>query len=103
LIIAIWLIVPTIALGLTLAFYKFNNKPFIFLLEALFRYTLKSKLYLWRKAPESPPTATKSNIKVQSPANPPLALPKLSESKLKELAWSLDISKQQSGQAREPR
>ena len=40
---------PVIALGLALAFYKINNKPFIFTLEAPTKYTLGGKLYIWKK------------------------------------------------------
>ena len=95
-IIALWLIIPIIAAGLALAFYKFNNKPFIFLLEALFHYALNRKLYLWRKDSESTPTTTKKRVETAHVSNS-LSLPKLSDSKLKDLAWSLDISKQSGG------
>jgi hypothetical protein len=91
-ILALWLIIPTIGLGLALAFFKFNNKPFIFLLEALFRYSIHRKLYLWRKG-ESAPTETKTKV-AQTPASGAVVLPKLSHNKLKDLAWNLDVSKQ---------
>lgn len=39
-------------LGVALAFYKVNDKPFIFLLEAMFKYFTKSRLYLWQKKEE---------------------------------------------------
>ena len=49
--ISIFFIVPIAGLGLALAFYKINNKPFIFTMEAAFGYVLGAKLYLWKKEP----------------------------------------------------
>ena len=36
-------------LGVTLAFYKFNNKPFVFAVENGFNYLNSSRLYIWRR------------------------------------------------------
>lgn len=47
------LIGPALALlGVALAFYKVNEKPFIFMLEAMFKYYTRSRLYLWKKKEE---------------------------------------------------
>ena len=72
-----------------LAFFQFNGRPFIVGLENGFYFLLRSKLYLW------------NNTRKKKAATPaPLALargagevyvPKLSESRLHELSWSLDI------------
>lgn len=35
--------------GVALAFYKMNDKPLIFMLEAMFKYITKPRLYLWKK------------------------------------------------------
>ncbi len=35
--------------GLALAFYKFNNKPFINIVEAAFNYMQSSRLYVWKR------------------------------------------------------
>lgn len=86
LFIGIFFVIPIVGLGLALAFYKINNKPFIFTMEAAFGYALGSKLYLWKKElkkPEKHPEKKGEDI--------PIPVPKLSESKLKDLAWSLDI------------
>ncbi|MCR4325718.1 MAG: PrgI family protein [Patescibacteria group bacterium] len=71
-----------------LAFFKFNGRPFIIALENGFFFLMRSKLYLWNNAPK--------NVKVEkAPQKPKIGtevyVPKLSESRLHELAWSLDI------------
>ncbi len=89
--IAILIIIPVVGLGLALAFVKINQKPFIFILEAAFKYAIKSKLYVWKKEEkkQSPQMVKNGNL---VPDND-LFAPKLSESKLKDLSWSLDINK----------
>ena len=42
-------IVIVLALSAALAFYRVNNRPFINVLESAFRYSLGSRLYLWKK------------------------------------------------------
>jgi len=87
-ILAILLMIPLIAFSLALAFYKINKKPFIDIVQAYFFYFLADKLYLWKKI-EKKPT---SNLKDQGQTlSSLLSVPKLSESKLKDLSWSLDI------------
>lgn len=71
-----------------LAFYKINNKPFIYVVEAALRYVLGDKLYIWKKVEKK--KIAKDNA-VFTPAIP--FVPKLSDSKLKDLAWSLDVHK----------
>jgi hypothetical protein len=83
--ISLWFIVPTGAFAGALAFYKFNNKPFVALIESLLKYFVNPKLYIWRKE-QAPLQAPVAAPKVESPA----FIPKLSNSKLKDLTWSLD-------------
>ena len=48
----LWAFIPAvIILGFSamLAFYKVNNKPFIYVVEAAFKYFFASKLYIWKK------------------------------------------------------
>ena len=86
--IGVFFALPVGALALALAFYKINGQPFIATLENGLKYVFGSKLYLWKAGrPAS-----------QIPQAPqPLAsagggfITKLSESKLKDLAWSLNI------------
>jgi len=89
LIVAIPLIAVAVALALALAFYKVNNKPFIFLLESAIRYFTGSRLYVWNKQPKTPTTQTK-----QKEDLPATFVPKLSDSKLRDLSWSLDVKQE---------
>ncbi len=91
--LAIILIIILMAFALALAFYKVNNKPFIEVVEAAFKYVLNHKLYLWKKG-EVKPNPNQSTVDQIKKANElsQISVPKLSESKLKDLAWSLDIN-----------
>lgn len=91
--IAIMLGVPFIAFAVALAFYKINNKPFANVLEAAISYSLKSKLYIWKKVPNKTP-AKDADGEEKDMSLEPLLSPRLSESKLKDLAWSLDVNEQ---------
>lgn len=90
--LAILLILPVLGLALALAFYKVNNRPFILALEAAFRYALTHKLYIWKHSTPGNSESEKNNNNLPAAALPRgLVVPKLSDSKLKDLAWSLDI------------
>jgi hypothetical protein len=85
--LALFIILPAIALSLALAFYKVNNKPFIVVLEASLKYFLGSKLYVWKKE-------QKTIVEKESPENhgdTSFFIPKLSNSRLRDLTWSLDV------------
>ncbi len=93
LIFALLIGIPVLGFVGALAFYKINGKPFIEILEAGFNYYIGRHLYLWKKekepetvvvAPQVPVAETRQRIG-------------LSESKLHELAWSLDIKDQGEG------
>jgi hypothetical protein len=84
--ISIFLIAPILGFSLALAFYKINNRPFIIVVESALRYVLNNKLYLWEK--REPKKEKGVTIATETRK---IAVPKLSESKLKDLAWSLDI------------
>lgn len=87
-IVALPIMGASVGLGAALAFIKYNDRPFILMLEHAFYFLINARLYLWdnsrRKARPEP---------IQTPlsAEARLGMPKLSESKLHELAWSLDI------------
>lgn len=85
LILTIIVSAPLIALGLGLAFYKVNNKPLVFVIEAFFKYYIADKLYVWRKKPKEV-----KHIEREGAAGS-FYVPKLSDSKLKDLTWNLDI------------
>ena len=88
LIIAILFIIPVVTFSVALAFYRPNNRPLINTLEYAFNYLLHNKLYLWKaKDPIKIAREKQADTKTASV----IRVPKLSESKLKDLAWSLDI------------
>lgn len=91
--LAIIISLPTALFAAALAFYKVNDKPFINVVEAFVKYTFTSKLYIWKKEDKRP----ESGITNQESGKPleQVYVPKLSESKLKELTWSLDIKENQ--------
>lgn len=87
LVIPLGLIVIGFSLGL--AFYQINNKPLIYIIQSAFGYFFSSKLYLWKKKDKSPEKA--QAILNNLPSQGPIYVPKLSDSKLHDLTWSLDI------------
>lgn len=89
LFISIILIVAVLGFSFALAFYQVNNKPLIYVIQSAVGYFFSSKLYLWRKKDKSPEKAASSPLTSTSQA--PIYVPKLSQSKLHDLTWSLDI------------
>ncbi len=85
-ILALGLMVPVGGFFLGLAFYKINSQSAITVLEAAFKYAIGKKLYLWKRSQ----TKTAANVTLKT--NQPAPLPKLSQSKLRDLSWSLDIN-----------
>jgi hypothetical protein len=89
LILVIPLVVIVLGFSLALAFYQVNGKPLINAVQSAVGYFFSSKLYLWKKRDKSPEKAAEAGIKEEG--LPPIYVPKLSESKLHDLTWSLDI------------
>jgi hypothetical protein len=79
---------PFVGVALALAFYKPNNRPFVFALESMLNFYLGEKLYVWKKIPK--PIKPEEDL-VKLP--PQLTVPSLSGSKLKDLNWALDVKK----------
>lgn len=84
--LAILLIIPVALFSAALAFYRMNNKPFVQMVESFFKYLFAPRLYLWRHKPREPlaekPMAAEDYAHIE--------LPKIQDSKLKHLTWSLD-------------
>ena len=78
-----------VGLGLALAFYQINNRPFIIVLQSALKYQLSSKLYLWDHNRKE--TAGAVLPRVTTNAASEESTPKLSKSKLSDLSWSLDV------------
>ncbi len=87
LFVAFLFIIPVAGLSIALTFYQVNGKPFIFILEASIKYFFQDKLYLWKKAPKKPGQQKQSAVSTSTEG----LVPHLSDSKLKDISWSLDI------------
>ncbi len=81
---------PIIILALALAFYKVNNRSFIYFLESAFRYATKDKLYIWNKKEPGEGELEEREKKYSS-----LIVPNLSGNKLKDMNWELDVKKKE--------
>ncbi|MBP9855980.1 MAG: PrgI family protein [Candidatus Pacebacteria bacterium] len=79
-------ITAIVGLAGLLAFFKYNERPFINLMESAFRFSLTNKLYVWRKGKRVSSTPAGEAV-----ATRVAKAPKLSESRLKDLSWSLDV------------
>lgn len=76
------------ALGASLAFLKINQQPLPLIIKNFFFYLIRPKLYIWKKEPPAKKPTPAAEIKQEILIK---GIPKLSESKLTDLAWSLDI------------
>lgn len=83
-----------------LTFYRPNNKPFLNMLEAGFKFGVQNKLYIWKRR------QVKKSAVVGAPARSAFSMAdagggkdealresgmKLTGNKLRDLAWSLDV------------
>ena len=91
-LLPLWIaIIPMAAVALLsglLTFYRINNKPFIYYLQAGVNYAISSKLFVWKqRLVKHSDKQPEENIQIQTTT----IVPVVSESKLKDLSWSLDI------------
>ncbi len=91
------LMAPVIVFGLALAFYRYHNRPFINILESAFNYYTRSKLFTWRKS-QRPQTEAGDDFGLEQNPHMPVYVPKLSDSKLRDISWSLDITERDRGE-----
>jgi hypothetical protein len=91
----IWGAIPILLVaGLSgaLTFYKPNDKPFINMVEAGFKYFTQNKLYIWQRRTDKI-TNEQSRIANENKKEAMAGdrAMRLSGSKLRDLAWSLDV------------
>ena len=86
--IAVPIALGCIGFAAALAFYKYNGRPFILAVESAFFYMTRTKLYLWNNSRKAQNALENKRVSAQSAET---YAPKLSESKLHDLAWNLDI------------
>lgn len=82
------LVLGVMGFTVALAFLQYNGRPFMIALETSFFYLIHTKLYLWNNKTKKRVAEERKN-----PVLPQqnLFVPKLNDSRLHELAWSLDI------------
>ncbi|MDP3989452.1 MAG: PrgI family protein [bacterium] len=86
--LSIFVIILAVGLTLALAFYRINNRPFLTMVDYATRHLFKPKLYVWHhrervQKPKKEDTDTK--------AQQGIVTSRISESRLKDLSWSLDV------------
>ena len=95
-ILGFWIgLIPIIIVGILsvlLVFYKINDKPFIFYLEAGINYLMSSKLYIWKQRLVKPGDKEKEE---QTAAPLVSIVPMTTTNKLKDLSWSLDVQEKE--------
>lgn len=88
LIIGMPIALVVVILAGMLAFYKVNGKPFVITFQSFLSFVFQSKLYIWKKQ-------SKKEVKKETTKAPAetmqSSIPRLSESQLSDLSWSLDI------------
>jgi hypothetical protein len=89
-IFSIPIIIVIMAFSAALAFYRINERfPFIYIVEAAFKYVFSNKLYIWKKMENKKVNEDNTDQEIKKYAS--VMVPKISDSKLKDLTWSLDI------------
>jgi len=87
-----WLViligVPVAAFFLALAFLKLNGIPFIKIVSNALSYASSNRLFLWKKVPKAVKTG-KEILGTQIE----LSGTKLTQNRLRDLSWSLDVQK----------
>jgi hypothetical protein len=90
-IINVLIVLPFGAFFLALAFYKVNEQPFIKFLENALAHYSGARLFVWKKADTNQKFSADPVQKMIRENT--VAIPKTSGSKLKDLAFSIDIEK----------
>ncbi len=85
-------IILVMAFSAALTWWKINQRfPFIYYVEAAFKYYFSSKLYIWKKNENVKPMNADEEAAKEAGKYASIMVPKISDSKLKDLTWSLDI------------
>lgn len=87
-LIAIIFIIPVVILSLLLVFYKINEKPFVYYLQAGLSYLVSSKLYIWKQRKVKIKKEETPHNEIQMTSMIPMTS---SSDKIKDVSWSLDI------------
>jgi len=90
-LIALVVIVPVSGLAFLLAFKPIHGRPFAIVFEAGFKYLFGNKLYLWKQGEAKEEELTIIGLQEERSTLDNLVIPRVSEGKLSDLSWSLDI------------
>lgn len=82
------LIIMELGFVAALAFFEYNGRPFIVAIENGFFYLIHTKLYLWNNVRAQKKSTITKTVGARTEE---VYVPKLSDSRLHDLAWSLDI------------
>ena len=93
--IGIFLILPVAGFTVCLVFVKINSKPFLYYVEAFFNYVVSGKLYIWKQRLVKKSDHKEEEIATRTKVS---NVPMLSENRLKDLSWSLDVQDRQDNQ-----
>ncbi len=77
-------------IGAAFAFVEIHKKPLIYFVEAAFWYIIHTKLYIWKKRDKK--ASASKNVTLPSAQATDFGIPKVSQAKLEDLAWGLDIN-----------
>lgn len=84
--LAILIGAPVVGFFMAAAFLQVNGRPFLVYIEGAVRYAFSAKLYVWKKTEKKPQKTEKKKVE-----QPQVTLPRLSQSKLREISWGLDV------------
>lgn len=73
----------------SLAFYKVNNKPFVEILQAAFKYFITGRLYLWKRVPK--PIAPESTQTIPQVNKTSSFIPTVRHNNLTNMAFNLSL------------
>lgn len=87
-----------LGLSAALAFYKFNNKPFVYIIEAAFNYMRNARLYVWHRRERTAEVSMAPDLTNFTPTKSGGVAGNTTSgsSKLNELSWTIDVKKETS-------
>ena len=92
-LLGLWIgAIPILLIGgfcLASAFYRPNDKPFIEMFQSMAKFAFQNKLYIWKKDGDGSNKREVKKAAEELYGRPNEA--RLSQSRLRDLAWSLDV------------
>ncbi|MDP3956033.1 MAG: PrgI family protein [bacterium] len=88
--IALLLLTPVILFAIAMAFWEINKRSFLTMLQFSLYHIIRPKLFIWKNLKKKVGKNDKQDVSSLT-GN----VPQLTESRLKDLSWSLDVQQQQ--------